>query len=257
MFGKTWLRRPAPGTVVGGLALIVATSGVAVAAIPSSDGTITTCYLKPFTDRGSTSPLSIVDTAQRDCPSGYTALKINQKGVPGDTGPQGPKGDTGATGDPGPKGDPCLATDPACVGPEGPAGPTGPQGADGADGVSGAQDVFFEGVNPEGGMPGGNGTYHTIVEKDLPTGNYVIDGRLSVYVFFGNAALLHCGMIGDPVNQTGARVFLLNENETRDIELTYALNHPGGPVRIRCHVSGGSLGVAGATLLATRVASVG
>src|SRR5215211_6078546 len=40
------IRRPSPGTVLGGLALIVATSGVAAAAIPGSDGTVTACISK-------------------------------------------------------------------------------------------------------------------------------------------------------------------------------------------------------------------
>ena len=41
---RTWLWPPAPGTVLGGLALMVSLGGVAIAAIPGSDGTIQGCY---------------------------------------------------------------------------------------------------------------------------------------------------------------------------------------------------------------------
>jgi hypothetical protein len=43
---KNRLRRPSAGTVLGTLALVVATSGAAVAAIPDAGGVITTCFSK-------------------------------------------------------------------------------------------------------------------------------------------------------------------------------------------------------------------
>lgn len=46
MFLKARIRRPSPGTVLGGLALIVAMSGVAVAAIPGGNGAVTACVSK-------------------------------------------------------------------------------------------------------------------------------------------------------------------------------------------------------------------
>lgn len=54
------LRRPSPGTVLGGLALIVATSGVAVAAIPESDGVIHGCY------SSASGQLRVIDTEEGD-----------------------------------------------------------------------------------------------------------------------------------------------------------------------------------------------
>lgn len=234
-----------------GLAVVAAVLGgvaVATGAIPGQSGTINGCVKNGV--------LRVIDAEAGDtCKASETAISWNQKGQPGPTGPTGPTGQRGLQG---PKGDPCLASDPACVGPPGPEGKIGATGPTGADGVDGAQQVYFEGVNPEGGFPGGeNGTYYTFIEKELPPGNYVLEGRISAYLFYGDGLLAHCGLIGDPVNQPGTR-FFLSGNETRDLEMTYALkDFPGGPVRVRCHVSGGSLGLQQVTLLATRVASVG
>jgi hypothetical protein len=63
------LGRPSPGTVLGGLALIAAMSGVAVAAIPDSDGTISACYSN---DKGE---LRVIDAqAGQACSSRETAI---------------------------------------------------------------------------------------------------------------------------------------------------------------------------------------
>jgi hypothetical protein len=118
------LRRPTPGTVLGTVAIVIATSGVAVAAIPGADGTIQSCY------NDTNGNVRFVDTAA-DCRNHETALAFSQtgpqgpKGDKGDTGPQGPKGDTGPQG---PKGD---------TGPQGPKGDTGPQGPKGDTGPQG------------------------------------------------------------------------------------------------------------------------
>jgi hypothetical protein len=69
MFAMTRPGRPAPGTVLGCLALIVATGGVAVAAIPGSDGTVTGCLSK-------TGALKIIDTAAETCPANQTVLRL-------------------------------------------------------------------------------------------------------------------------------------------------------------------------------------
>src|ERR1043165_560838 len=93
--GRFTGRRPSAAGVVAVLALVAALSGVAAAAIPGADGTISACYTKDA--------LRVIDTdAGQKCHNGETALRWNQRGPKGDTGPTGPKGDTGA---PGPKGD--------------------------------------------------------------------------------------------------------------------------------------------------------
>lgn len=89
--------KPSLGTILGATALAVSLGGVAVAAIPGSDGTIDGCY---DPTNGPPFALTIVDTPV-GCKSPSVLLPFNQ---------QGPAGQTGATG------------------PAGPAGPAGPSG---------------------------------------------------------------------------------------------------------------------------------
>jgi hypothetical protein len=117
MLRKVRSRWPSPGTVLGGLALMAATSGVAVAAIPGGDDPIQACYHE---QNGN---LRIVSTAS-DCRKQEQAITWNK------TGPVGPKGDPGPIGPQGPKGD---------TGPQGPQGETGPQGLKGDTGPQGVQ----------------------------------------------------------------------------------------------------------------------
>lgn len=85
--------RPAPGTVLALIALIVAGGGVAVAAIPAASGTITACYAD---SRGSAQPqgtLRVVDAeAGGTCAGGETKLSWNAVGPKGPAGPAGPAG---------------------------------------------------------------------------------------------------------------------------------------------------------------------
>lgn len=84
--------------VAGGLVLA---GGVAYAAIPASDGTITSCYTTANVLLGSPKgSLRVVDDAAQ-CRKTEQALTWNQtgpKGDPGSEGPQGEKGDPGAPG---------------------------------------------------------------------------------------------------------------------------------------------------------------
>jgi hypothetical protein len=77
--------------VAATMALVLATTGFAVAAIPGSGGTITGCYHKK---KGN---LRVLD-AGRKCLKGERKLAWSQTGPPGAVGA---KGDTGAKGDPG------------------------------------------------------------------------------------------------------------------------------------------------------------
>lgn len=141
MLARFRLGRPSPGTALGALALIVATSGVAVAAIPAADGTIDGCY-------NAVGALRVLDEGEQ-CNPNETALSWSQEGPRGPagpagaqgeagaTGPAGADGETGATGPQGSKGDTgdTGATGPA--GPKGDTGATGPQGLIGATGPQG------------------------------------------------------------------------------------------------------------------------
>ena len=87
--------RPALGTVLGGLALVVSLGGVAYATIPGSNGQIEGCYdpsgaKPPYT-------LKVVDNPA-DCASPSVLLPFNQTGPTGPTGATGPQGQPGPTG---------------------------------------------------------------------------------------------------------------------------------------------------------------
>jgi hypothetical protein len=93
--------RVSPGTVLGTIALLVALSGAAYAAIPGSDGTIKGCYA---TTDGlllgiphSKGDLRAIDSAA-SCRAYEKLLTWNQQGRQGDPGPQGLKGDPGPQG---------------------------------------------------------------------------------------------------------------------------------------------------------------
>jgi hypothetical protein len=77
-----WIRRrrPAPGTIFGFLALLIALGGVGYAAIPDSGGTIHGCYQK---NNGS---LRVADSSA-DCRASEQPLSWNQRGPVGPPGP--------------------------------------------------------------------------------------------------------------------------------------------------------------------------
>jgi hypothetical protein len=99
-----------PGTILGLIAVVIAGAGLAVAANPSSDGTITACV-------GKKDELSLASSKGK-CKSGEKKLQWNQRG------PEGPKGAAGADGSNGAAG---------ATGPRGQQGDQGTPGTPGAD----------------------------------------------------------------------------------------------------------------------------
>lgn len=89
--------------VIAVVALVFAVGGVAVAAIPAGDGTITACY-------GSKSGELRVVSAGKKCSKKEKRLTWDQQGVRGD---QGVKGDQGTQGPPGAQGEAGLSNGPA------------------------------------------------------------------------------------------------------------------------------------------------
>lgn len=109
------------GLMAAGALAIGATLGYA--AIPDEGGVIHACYK----DNGD---LRVIDPSKGDtCKQNEVALDWNEKGVNGDTGPQGLKGDKGDVGATGPQGERGL---------QGEAGPTGLQGTQGETGATGS-----------------------------------------------------------------------------------------------------------------------
>ena len=119
--------RTVPITIAAPAVIAVAATGAfAVAAIPSSDGTIHGCYSSKGT-------LRVIDEDAR-CKSGERAISWNEKGAKGDQGATGPKGDTGLAGSngqngvDGPQGVAGLTGQQGLTGPKGDPGEVGPQG---------------------------------------------------------------------------------------------------------------------------------
>jgi hypothetical protein len=122
-------RRPSPALVVALVALFVAFSGTATAALVMTgknikDGTITGKDVQNRTL--GTNKLS----------KKAVASLIGQRGPAGPAGPQGPKGEAGVQGVQGPKGD------------TGPAGPQGPKGDTGVAHIT----TRIAGINLDGPM---------------------------------------------------------------------------------------------------------
>jgi hypothetical protein len=143
----------------GVLAGAVMSGGLAFAAIPSADGTITACYTRNaglLTARGS---LRVVDSTSH-CQSNETALSWSERG------PQGPQGPQGVAGDQGPQGAQGIQ------GPQGAPGPTGPQGPAGAAGTSGYEIV-------EVNLRSLQATFQAYAK--CPTGKRAVGGSASVY----------------------------------------------------------------------------
>ena len=89
---------PSPAIGVAIVAVVLSATGLAVAAIPDSNGVIHSCYSK------SNGSLRVVKGTK--CRKGEKKLKWNQQG---ETGPPGPRGAPGAAGPPGAAGTPGAA----------------------------------------------------------------------------------------------------------------------------------------------------
>jgi hypothetical protein len=76
--------RPSPALVVALIALVVAATGGAMAAIPDADGTIHGCI-------GARGALRVIEPPAT-CEATEAALDFSQKGPAGERGPAGPPG---------------------------------------------------------------------------------------------------------------------------------------------------------------------
>jgi hypothetical protein len=124
-------------------AAVVGVAGLAYAAIPASNGTISAC-------RDSKGVLKVIDAETgATCPSNQQPLQWNQQG------PAGPPGPPGAQGIPG------------LPGPTGPAGPQGPAG------VSGLQSTFATSAH--------NTAFTKAVTAYCPSGKKAIGGGIQAY----------------------------------------------------------------------------
>src|SRR5262249_21637846 len=123
-------------------------------------------------------------------PTGQVGARgpIGQAGAPGPAGPVGAPGPTGPVGATGPTG-PLGAT-----GPTGPLGATGPTGQAGATGPTGVSDAIATSRNLGGanGALHGDGNEKTILELDLPAGNFIVNGKVVLVNESGDDAEVSC-----------------------------------------------------------------
>jgi hypothetical protein len=89
-------RKPAPGTVLGLIALVVALGGVAYASIPGPNGVIKGCYAKPGLLGIRAGELRVIDS-NAHCRITENPISWNQQGAPGTNGTNGTNGVSGWT----------------------------------------------------------------------------------------------------------------------------------------------------------------
>jgi len=207
-----------------GLLLVAGGVTVAFGAVPSSDGTINSCYTKRAGLLTPAGNLRVIDEGE-SCRSTEIALSFNQRGPQGIPGPQGE---------------------------------TGAQGPAGEPGASAGDQVFFA-HRAGNARPESEGDFRLV--KALPAGSYVIEAQVNAQSgVSGDAAnFIQCRLPGDvSVSVQLIEVFIGRAGAT--FPLSSAIDHPGGEITLRCLVDGGSpdgTTFVDATMLATTVASVG
>jgi hypothetical protein len=151
--------------IAAGLLLI---GGVAIAAIPSADGTIHGCR------KNSTGDLRVIDAeASQTCNGNETSLTWSQ------TGPQGPAGPAGPAGPPG-SGGPLLEHSRVLrEGDQLPDLEIIPLGACPEIDSGHVMDILFVGFSQNAGMPDNNVGLGVTKEYDPTTGQWTAEGRLA------------------------------------------------------------------------------
>lgn len=235
--------------LIGGLLAVgLLAVGIGYAAIPAANGTISSCYNASSNPSGQ---LRVIDKdAGAKCGKNEKPLDFNQtgpKGDKGDTGEQGIQGIQGVKGDQGIQG---------IQGEQGLQGETGPQGEAGAGGLPG---VYYAGAIDAHSV---HEDSIAILSRDVPSGSYVIEARYRAQVEPGFTSRAVCqlpggGFVTDKVGH-GPAIEEAVADDVRELSLTSAVNHPGGPIELSCRAVGGPklVTIGSATLLITEVASV-
>jgi len=212
-------------------------AGVALAAIPSADGSIKGCYAKNTQLLGATKgDLRVVDQAEA-CRNSENSLTWSQRGPQGQQGLQGEQGEQGE---------------------QGPAGTTA------------TSNVFFAALGEgetQGVLLGHSNDPKTVLALDLPAGTYVVESRigLSFGTTLESSSFTRCKLPGSSAStqlDSADRPGDLQSSATEQIEITAAIDHAGGDLVLTCKAFtpvGDTTGttVDHATLLATPVGQVG
>lgn len=226
--------RPASGLVGrvfsvsgAGLALTIVAGSVALASIPSADGTINACF------NDTNGNVRIVDDPS-SCRQHEVAISWNQQGTPGPAGPPGPPGPAGPQGPAGPAG----AQGPSgATGPQGPAGTQGPAGADGAPGAQGPAGPAGPAGPPGPGGPPGTGLERAgYVISDLPVPP-LINGMASAIgtdgfpvIAWGDKSSIWLAHCNDVLCRSADRTQLVQRNGTFTGRPSLAIGSTGWPI---------------------------
>jgi Collagen triple helix repeat (20 copies) len=190
------------------------------------------------------------------------------QGPPGPTGPSGPQGPAGVPGPAGLPG-PAGATGPTgpvgALGPEGPTGPqgppglpgpvgaTGPTGTAGATGPTGISDAFATSRNLNGANVtlNGFGNETTILELDLPAGNFIVNGKVELVNGSGDDADVSCSINQQP---EGTETQSVENNSVRTLHPSVVVQQVAPTtVSLSCSIS---LGLANQTLITRNFATL-
>jgi len=218
---------------VGGV--LALTSGLAAAAIPSTDGSIHGCYAKsdsllvgvPYRK----GDLRVVDEGVA-CKSYELPVTWSQRGPQGETGPQGVQGEPGVAGPQGP------------AGPQGVPGSQGPAGPAGPAGVSEARHAYGTALDVGGGK--------TVVSKFASAGSWVAIASVSTYYqaeyFDGSDAQdrveCYLRVPGRVVSTARAQLATYDDNQNKPtISLVgaFTLTEPANPDVFCSSTNGGTL----------------
>src|SRR5262249_47532431 len=152
----------------------------------------------PIGQAGAPGPAGPVGSPGPAGPVGATG-PAGPVGAPGQTGPagaRGPIGQAGATGPAGPVGAPGPTGPVGATGPTGPLGATGPTGQAGATGPTGISDAIATSRDLNGANVtlNGVGNETTILELDLPAGNFIVNGKVELVNGSGDDADVSCSI---------------------------------------------------------------
>jgi hypothetical protein len=241
---KWLLRTPSPGTGLGLIALVVALSGAAYAAIPSADGVIHGCFNASSNPSGQ---LRVIDAeAGAKCGKNEKSLDFNQKGPKGDKGDPGPQGPQGIPG------------------PQGPEGLQGEQGPKGDQGAPGASDAYLASTHYPSPFNRSvpilsDGNYHVLVSRSLPAGSYALTGLANVQNDDRNA-FFDCFLTGGGITRyhTSVTTFAgFTPTQKGHVMQVGTVSLPsGGTVALRCATPADGGNGYDADILAVKVGAI-
>ncbi len=177
-----------PALFVALLALVISLSSASVAAVMINGNQIKKNTVASAQIKNKTIKRKDISAKARQQLKGQSG-PAGAAGVDGAPGSTGPRGLMGAVGPTGPKGDP------GATGPQGPIGATGPAG------ITNAYKKFDNNITTYGST---TTTSATVLELDLPAGDYVVMSKAMVVGASTSGAFAYCQLVAPGANDTSA-----------------------------------------------------